>query len=295
MKKGNIQSFYALLAAMIWGLAFSAQSVCAEFLGPFSITGLRALVAAVIMLAVCLLRKKKGRGTRRDIIMGSVVCGTALFAATNAQQLALNLGCSAGKAGFITALYIVMVPIGQIFFGKKITARHWLAVAIAVVGMYFLCITGGFSISASDLYLLLCAFLFTIQILAVDRFSAKVDALTLSCGEFVVVAALSLLVALPTESITAAGIVSCIWPLLYIAVFSSCLGYTLQTLAQEGGNAAVVSLLMSLESFFAAVFGALLLGERMSANELIGCALMVAAIVIAELPVKGARSLNQNG
>lgn len=227
--------------------------------------------------------------------MGSVVCGTALFAATNAQQLALNLGCSAGKAGFITALYIVMVPIGQIFFGKKITARHWLAVAIAVVGMYFLCITGGFSISASDLYLLLCAFLFTIQILAVDRFSAKVDALTLSCGEFVVVAALSLLVALPTESITAAGIVSCIWPLLYIAVFSSCLGYTLQTLAQEGGNAAVVSLLMSLESFFAAVFGALLLGERMSANELIGCALMVAAIVIAELPVKGARSLNQNG
>ena len=295
MKKGNIQSFYALLAAMIWGLAFSAQSVCAEFLGPFSITGLRSLVAAVIMLAVCLLRKKKGRGTRRDIIMGSVVCGTALFAATNAQQLALNLGCSAGKAGFITALYIVMVPIGQIFFGKKITARHWLAVAIAVVGMYFLCITGGFSISASDLYLLLCAFLFTIQILAVDRFSAKVDALTLSCGEFVVVAALSLLVALPTESITAAGIVSCIWPLLYIAVFSSCLGYTLQTLAQEGGNAAVVSLLMSLESFFAAVFGALLLGERMSANELIGCALMVAAIVIAELPVKGARSLNQNG
>ena len=295
MKKGNIQSFYALLAAMIWGLAFSAQSVCAEFLGPFSITGLRALVAAVIMLAVCLLRKKKGRGTRRDIIMGSVVCGTALFAATNAQQLALNLGCSAGKAGFITALYIVMVPIGQIFFGKKITARHWLAVAIAVVGMYFLCITGGFSISASDLYLLLCASLFTIQILAVDRFSAKVDALTLSCGEFVVVAALSLLVALPTESITAAGIVSCIWPLLYIAVFSSCLGYTLQTLAQEGGNAAVVSLLMSLESFFAAVFGALLLGERMSANELIGCALMVAAIVIAELPVKGARSLNQNG
>ena len=295
MKKGNIQSFYALFAAMIWGLAFSAQSVCAEFLGPFSITGLRSLVAAVIMLAVCLLRKKKSRGTRRDIILGSVVCGTALFAATNAQQLALNLGCSAGKAGFITALYIVMVPIGQIFFGKKITARHWLAVAIAVVGMYFLCITGGFSISASDLYLLLCAFLFTIQILAVDRFSAKVDALTLSCGEFVVVAALSLLVALPTESITASGIASCIWPLLYIAVFSSCLGYTLQTLAQEGGNAAVVSLLMSLESFFAAVFGALLLGERMSANELIGCALMVAAIVIAELPVKGARSLNQNG
>ncbi len=291
MKKGNVQSFYALLAAMIWGLAFSAQSVCAEFLGPFSITGLRSLVAAIIMLAVCLLRKKKDCGTKRDIIMGSVVCGAALFAATNAQQLALNLGCSAGKAGFITALYIVMVPIGQVFFAKKITARHWLAVAVAVVGMYFLCISGGFSVSASDLYLLLCAFLFTIQILAVDRFSAKVDALTLSCGQFIVVAALSLLVALPTESITASGIASCIWPLLYIAVFSSCLGYTLQTMAQAGGNAAVVSLLMSLESFFAAVFGALLLGERMSTNELIGCALMVAAIVIAELPGKKRKEL----
>ncbi len=291
MKKGNIQSLYALLAAMIWGLAFSAQSVCAEFLGPFSITGLRSLVAAIIMLAVCLLRKKKACGTKRDIIMGSVVCGAALFAATNAQQLALNLGCSAGKAGFITALYIVMVPIGQIFFAKKITARHWLAVAVAVVGMYFLCISGGFSVSASDLYLLLCAFLFTIQILAVDRFSAKVDALTLSCGQFIVVAALSLLVALPTESITASGIASCIWPLLYIAVFSSCLGYTLQTMAQAGGNAAVVSLLMSLESFFAAVFGALLLGERMSKNELIGCALMIAAIVIAELPGKKRKEL----
>ena len=286
MKKNRHQSIFALLAAIIWGAAFSAQSVCAQYLGPLTITALRALIAFLVLLVVCLLRRKSDCGTRRDIIIGSLVCGAALFAASNMQQLALNMGASAGKAGFITALYIVLVPIGQVFFKQRITPRHWLAVAVAVAGMYFLCITGGFSISPSDLYLLLCALLFAVQILAVDRFSARVDGLVLSCGMFLVVAVLSSLFALPLEEITLGGIAACIWPLLYIAVFSSCLGYTFQILAQKGGNPAVVSLLMSLESLFAAVFGALLLGERMSTHELIGCALMIAAIVVAELPAK---------
>ena len=292
MKKNRHQSIFALLAAIIWGAAFSAQSVCAQYLGPLTITALRALIAFLVLLVVCLLRRKSDCGTRRDIIIGSIVCGAALFAASNMQQLALNMGASAGKAGFITALYIVLVPIGQVFFKQKITPRHWLAVAVAVVGMYFLCITGGFSISPSDLYLLLCALLFAVQILAVDRFSARVDGLVLSCGMFLVVAVLSSLFALPLEEITLGGIAACIWPLLYIAVFSSCLGYTFQILAQKGGNPAVVSLLMSLESLFAAVFGALLLGERMSTHELIGCALMIAAIVVAELPAKRGKAKN---
>ncbi len=286
MKKNRHQSIFALLAAIIWGAAFSAQSVCAQYLGPFTITALRSLIAFAVLLVVCLLRKGAERGTRRDIIVGSLVCGTALFAATNMQQLALNTGASAGKAGFITALYIVLVPVGQMFFKQKISPRHWLAVAVAVAGMYFLCITDGFTVSPSDLYLLLCALLFAVQILSVDRFSARVDGLVLSCGMFAVVAVLSSLVALPLEEITLGGIAACIWPLLYIAVFSSCLGYTFQILAQRGGNPSIVSLLMSLESLFAAVFGALLLGERMSAHELIGCALMIAAIVIAELSAK---------
>ncbi len=294
MKKNRHQSIFALLAAIIWGAAFSAQSVCAQYLGPFTITALRALIAFLVLLVVCLLRRKSDRGTRRDIIIGSLVCGTALFAASNMQQVALNLGASAGKAGFITALYIVLVPIGQVFFKQRITPRHWLAVAVAVAGMYFLCITGGFSISPSDLYLLLCALLFAVQILAVDRFSARVDGLVLSCGMFLVVTVLSSLFALPLEEITLGGIAACIWPLLYIAVFSSCLGYTFQILAQKGGNPAVVSLLMSLESLFAAVFGALLLGERMSTHELIGCALMIAAIVVAELPARRDIAKDQN-
>ena len=285
MKNNRRQSLYALLAAIIWGAAFSAQSICAQYLGPFTITALRSIIAFLVLLIVCLLRRKADIGTRRDIILGSLICGTALFAAANAQQLALNLGASAGKAGFVTALYIVLVPIGQIFFKHTLPSRHWLAVAIAVAGMYFLCITDGFSISSIDLILLLCAFLFTIQILSVDRFSFKVDGLVLSCGMFLVVSVLSALVALPLEEISVSGIQACIWPLLYISVFSSCLGYTFQILAQKGGNPAVVSLLLSLEAFFSAVFGALLLGQLMTGREILGCGLMIAATVIAELPM----------
>lgn len=285
MKRNNRQSLFALLAAVIWGAAFSAQSICAQYLRAFTITALRSIIAFFVLLIVCLLRRKTGIGTKRDIILGSLICGTALFAASNTQQLALNLGASAGKAGFVTALYIVLVPIGQMFFKHSLPSRHWVAVAVAVTGMYFLCITDGFSISSTDLILLLCAFLFTVQILAVDRFSFKVDGLVLSCGMFLVVAVLSSLVALPLEEITLSGIRACILPLLYIAVFSSCLGYTFQILAQKGGNPAVVSLLLSLEAFFGAVSGALVLGQRMTGRELLGCGLMIAATVIAELPM----------
>ena len=179
----------------------------------------------------------------------------------------------------------MLVPVGQIFFKHTLPSRHWIAVAVAVTGMYFLCITDGFSISSTDLILLMCAFLFTIQILSVDRFSFRVDGLVLSCGMFLVVSVLSALVALPFEEISVSAVRSCIWPLLYISVFSSCLGYTFQILAQKGGNPAVVSLLLSLEAFFGAVFGTLLLGQLMTGRELLGCGLMIAATLIAELPM----------
>ena len=166
MKNNRRQSLYALLAAIIWGAAFSAQSMCAQYLGPFTITALRSIIAFLVLLIVCLLRRRTEVGSRRDIIVGSLICGAALFAAANLQQLAINMGASAGKAGFVTALYIVLVPVGQIFFKHTLPSRHWIAVAVAVTGMYFLCITDGFSISSTDLILLMCAFLFTIQILS---------------------------------------------------------------------------------------------------------------------------------
>ena len=216
-------------------------------------------------------------------MLGSLLSGAALFAASNAQQFGLAAGASAGKAGFITALYIVLVPLAGVFTKKKPAPRIWLAVAVAVAGMYFLCISGGFSVAPSDLWLLACAALFAVQILAVDHFVQRVDGLVLSCGQFLTAALLSAIF-LGRETITGAAVLSCLWPLAYIAVLSSCVGYTLQTLAQRDGNPALVSLLLSLESFFAAVFGALLLHERLSARELLGCGLMLAAIVLAELP-----------
>ena len=246
MKRNLRQTLLPLLTAMIWGAAFSAQSVCSEYLGPFTINALRFFIAFLVLLPVCLLRRKGG--ALRDIVLGSLLSGAALFAASNAQQYGLAAGASAGKAGFITALYIVLVPLAGVFTKKKPAPRIWLAVAVAVAGMYFLCISGGFSVAPSDLWLLACAALFAVQILAVDHFVQRVDGLVLSCGQFLTAALLSAIF-LGRETITGAAVLSCLWPLAYIAVLSSCVGYTLQTLAQRDGNPALVSLLLSLESF----------------------------------------------
>ena len=286
MKRNIRQTLFPLLAAMIWGAAFSAQSLCSAHLGPFTINALRFFIAFLVLLPVCLLRRRGGWGRWRDILLGSLCSGAALFAASNAQQFGLGSGASAGKAGFITALYIVLVPIAGVFTKKKSSVRLWLAVAVAVAGMYFLCISDGFSVALSDLCLLACAVLFTAQILAVDYFVRKVDGFVLSCGQFLVAALLSSIFLFTGETVTGEGLLACLWPLLYIAVFSSCVGYTLQILAQKDGNPVLVSLLLSLESFFAAVFGALLLHERLTGRELLGCGLMVAAIILAELPAR---------
>ncbi len=285
MKKFR-QTLYPTLAAMIWGAAFSAQSVCAKYLHPFSINALRSVIAFLVLLTVCLLRRRRLHLKWRDLIIGSICCGTALFAAANVQQFGISGGASAGKAGFITALYIVLVPLAGVFMGKKITGRLWLAIAVAIVGMYFLCISQSFSITSSDIYLLLCAVFFAVQILAVDHFAKQTDGLVLSCGQFFVMSLLSAVCMLVFETTAVSDIANCMWALLYVGVISSCLGYTLQILAQKEGNPTLVSLLMSLEALFSAFFGALLLNEHLSERELIGCGLMIAAILLAELPAK---------
>jgi len=272
-----------LLAAMIWGLAFSAQSVCAEFIEPFTLNAARGWIAFLLLFLFCVLRKNKSLGSWRDLILGSLSCGTALFLASNMQQFGIG-ETSAGKAGFITALYIVIVPVAGIFFRKKVPGKVWAAVAAAVAGMYFLCMTEQFTVAIGDLFVLACSFMYAIQILCIDHFVQKVDGIALSCGQFLVTAVLSTVVMAATETPTAAGLAACIWPLLYVAVFSSCVAYTLQIIAQKGANPAIVSLLLSMESVFAVLGGALLLGERLSGRELFGCLLMTVAIVLAELP-----------
>ena len=207
MKRTLRQTALPLLTAMIWGAAFTAQSVCGEYLGAFSINALRFFIAFLCLLPVCLFRKN--RGAWKDILPGSIVSGAALFAASNAQQFGLAQGAQAGKAGFITALYIVLVPLAAVFTKKKPPFRVWLAVAVAVAGMYFLCIAGGFSVAPSDLWLLACAALFAVQIIAVDHFAKKVDGFVLSCGQFLVASLLSACF-LGRETLTWTAISACL-------------------------------------------------------------------------------------
>ena len=280
-----------LITAMIWGAAFSAQSICAANLGAFSVNGSRFFIAFLCMLPICLIRKKfgitAGGAGRKEVIRGCFLCGFALFLASNVQQMALSAGASAGKAGFVTALYIVLVPLGEMLLYRKNAGRLWYAVLLALVGIYFLCMTEEFTVDKSDLYLLLCAVLFTAQILLVDHFTAEIDGFVLACGEFLTVALCSLPVLCSgVEVITREAVMNCLAPLLYIAVLSGCVGYTLQVLAQKDGDPTLVSLLLSLESFFAVLFGAILLHERLTAREWIGCGLMTAAVLLAELPAK---------
>jgi drug/metabolite transporter (DMT)-like permease len=295
MKVNHIrQTVFPVLAALIWGTAFVAQSVGAEYVEPFTFNAARSAIAFLCLLVLCLvLRAKRKRdfagqaaarpSSRRDLAVGGICCGVALTVAANLQQKGLETTTS-GKAGFITALYIVIVPILGVFLKKKAPRMIWVSVALAVVGLYCLCITEDFSITGGDFYIMLCALCFAGHILVIDHFTQKVDGVELSCVQFLVMTVLSTVGMLVTETPSAAAVMACIGPILYVGIFSSGVAYTLQILAQKDSNPTVVSLLLSLESVFATVAGALVLGDRMSGREYVGCGLMLAAVVLAQLP-----------
>ncbi len=286
------QNVLPLLTAMIWGTAFVAQSVGADYMGPFTFNAARAVIAFIFLLCLCALRgvyrRRKGNaaafiGSRRDLIAGGIACGTALAVASFFQQKGIET-TSAGKAGFITALYIVLVPLAGLVLGKKPPKAVWLGVVLAVAGLYCLCVTEEFSITGGDLYVLVCAFCFAAQILVVDHFTNKVDGVALSCVQFLVMTVLCSLGMLTEELPPLALMSRWLGPVLYVGVFSSGVAYTLQILAQKDSDPAVVSLLMSMESVFATIAGALILGDRMSGREYLGCALMLSAVILSQLP-----------
>ena len=284
------QNVFPVLAALIWGMAFVAQSVGTEHVGPFTFNAARSSIGFLFLLIVCIaLRIKQkpqyGRQYYKDLIIGGLCCGIALTLAVNLQQKGLETTTS-GKAGFITALYIVLVPIAGLFLKKKAPRAIWLSVALAVAGLYFLSINEEFHITEGDFYMLLCALCFTGHIMVIDRFTEKVNGIELSCMQFLFCALLSGGGMVLTETPSWASLMACALPLLYVGVLSSGVAYTLQILAQKGSNPTVVSLLMSLESVFATLFGALLLHEVMSGREIFGCALMLVAVVLAQLPGK---------
>ena len=294
LKEGKAQargSIRLFLAAVIWGVAFVAQRVGMDHVGPFTFNAVRNLIGAVVLLPAMAFLKKTGHRNGpvfrmdRSILMGGAACGFFLFIASNLQQVGLQY-TSVGKAGFITALYIVTVPVLGILLGKRTGLRTWISVAIAVIGLYLLCMTEKLTISGGDILELLCAFAFAFQILAVDRHSRRIDPTMLACMEFAVCGGLSLILAFLFETITlqqlwAAGI-----PILYAGVLSCGVAYTLQIVGQRDVKPALASLIMSLESVVSAIAGWLLLGQRLTLRELFGCAVMFAAILLAQMPAK---------
>ena len=282
-----------LLTAFIWGTAFVAQSVGMDYLEPFTFNGVRCLIGAIALLP-CIWFFNRGKekenkvndeNAKRDLIKGGIACGILLFAASSLQQIGL-VYTAAGKAGFITAFYIVLVPVFGIFLHKKIGWKVWTAVAIALAGLYFLCITEAFTIGVGDIYVFLCALIFSVHILVVDHYAPKVDGVKLSCIQFLVAGIVSIPFMLILESPKMGNMMTSWFPLIYAGVFSCGIAYTLQILGQKNVNPAGASLILSLESCFSVLSGWVILGERLSARETIGCIMMFAAIILAQIPDK---------
>lgn len=284
------------LTALIWGAAFVAQDVAADTLGAFTFNGLRMALAALAMLPVigALDRRARKAGQdaswrrmnppqRRTLITAGVCCGAMLALASAFQQMGIAMGTGAGKAGFITALYIVLVPLLGMLWGRRPACLVWVAVLLSVGGLYLLCIGEGFTIAPGDGLLILCALCFSGHILVVDHFSRRTDCVRMSCLQFATAAVLCMGAAVLTEPFDVETIVACAVPLLYAGVLSGAVGYTLQIVAQKDTDPTVASLLMSLESVFAVLAGWVLLGDVLTARELLGCVLMMGGIVLAQL------------
>ena len=277
-------SMLLMLCALIWGTAFVAQSA-GSGMGAFSFLAGRSWMAVLVLIptvkAFDALHHRQGRpdgkpktaAERKLLLKAGLVCGTLLFLAS-------------AKAGFLTAMYVVLVPVFGLFLGRKGSAQLWVSMAIAVVGLYLLCMKDGFgSIQSSDWLLLLCAVLFSFQIMAVDHFSPQMDGVRLSLVEFFVVSVESTVAALLFEQPAMAEFVTYAGPILYCGVMSSGVAYTLQILGQRDLNPAVASLIMCLESVFSALGGWLLLHQNLSFRESTGCVLLFAAVVLAQLPL----------
>lgn len=292
MKKlrGNLM---LLLTALIWGSAFVAQTVGMDHVGPFTFNCARMFLGALVLLPVIAWREEHNpankkahglpeNGSGRVLAAGGISCGVMLFLGSSLQQCGLQY-TTPGKAGFITALYVVLVPVFGLFFKRKVSLPTWIAVILSVIALYLLCIKGDFSLAPGDLLLLVCALCFAVHILVIDHFTAFCDGVKLSCLQFLFAGIISTVCMLIFEKVDMAAILSCALPLLYVGIFSCGVGYTLQILAQKGSNPTVVTILLSLESVFAVIAGAIILKQQMSVREYIGCVIMFAAVILAQI------------
>ena len=290
--KGELCLF---LAALIWGSAFIFQKMGMDHIGPFTFGIFRFGIGALALLPVIWIydsvNKKRGRSqvitpiNDRQLVLGGLWCGIASFVAGSLQQMGL-VYTTAGKAGFITAMNIVIVPILLLFLKRRVSKATWIGIALAAIGLYLLCITDGFTLQLGDSFVMLCAVAYAFQILLIDHYAEKVDPIKLSCLQFIAASLLSIPAAIILETIELGAILDCAIPILYVAVLEVSVAFTLQIVGQRYTPPAIAAIIMSLESVFAALCGALLLGETMTMREITGCILMFIAFIISQLPDK---------
>lgn len=300
MKKIELGSAALLfLAAFIWGVAFVAQSVGMEYVGPFTFNGCRFLIGGFVLTPFAFIRdrqhkksasfqtlsSKKQKEYKRTTLIGGLCCGVAICIASSFQQAGMQY-TSVGKAGFITALYIVLVPVFGIFMKRKVTPVVWFGVVLAAIGIYFLCITESFSINYGDLLIFICAICFTFHILIIDYFAPKADGVALSCIQFWFSGIVCMSIALLKESPHMTAILQAAVPILYAGVLSCGVAYTLQIIGQKNMKPAIASLILSLESVISVLAGWVILKEVLTGRQVFGCVLVFAAVILAQIPVK---------
>ena len=303
-------TFFLFLTAMIWGAAFVAQSVSMDYIGPFTFICLRSVIGGLFLIPVIIvldgIRKKSQNESanavsaenilhieteekqrlswkNKQLIEGGIVCGFFLFFANCFQQTGIQY-TTVGKAGFITTFYIIIVPLIGLFFKKYCGILTWIGVVIALAGLYFLCITQKLTIQRGDALILCCSVLYAGQILAIDHYNPFVDGVKMSCIQFLTGGVLGAVFMFLFENPSLAMILSAAGPILYTGIMSTGVGYTLQIVGQKGLNPTVAALILSLESVFSALSGYVFLHQVLTTKELIGCALMFIAIVLAQLP-----------
>ena len=297
-------SICILLATVIWGSTFVAQSAASEYVAPFTFQGVRSVIGTLFLLALIAVldnsSKRKGtykKPTKEEnklLVIGGIVCGVVLAGAMNLQQIGVYLGADPGKAGFITTMYILLVPVFSLFMRKRVTGRVWIAVALGVVGLFFLCMKEGTGLRfvPADIYLILCAAVFSLHIIVVDFYAPKVDGVKLSCVQFFVAGTISVILMFLFEKPDLHLILKAAFPILYAGIGSSGIAYTLQIIGQKYTPPTIASLLMSMESVFALVTQIVIMQLLPSSRETAGCVLMLFAIVVAQLPsgIKSKRS-----
>lgn len=277
------------LTAFIWGVAFVAQSVGMEYVGPFTFNACRFLIGGIVLIPCILLfgkkNKRKEPKNQKTAVVGGICCGSILFAASSFQQFGVA-STTVGKAGFITALYIVIVPLLGIFLRKRIPWSVWVSVVLATIGMYLLCMTEGLKVGKGDIYVFVCAICFSFHILVIDYFSPKTDGVVMSCVQFFTAGIISAIMMLIFENPELSAIFAAWAPILYAGIMSCGVAYTLQVVAQKNTDPVLASLILSLESAFSLLAGWVILGQKLSPKELGGCGLVFCAIILAQIPVE---------